>query len=245
MDVLTAGQTGTPAAEAPAGDRGGMKPGKQLWYTVLAVGIMAASFLTLRTGAPVAGAPVAEAQAVVRPSLPPTPGKQEHLRSTVVALGIAVALFFAAWRLHGNTSSAYRIDSQWGAFAGLFILALAIERAIEPFSRRLGPDTTTFKAARDKILASAQADDREAIAVECRSGVDMCRRLTGVVTWGVATGLAFLLCAQLNITLMQAVSAKGSGAPPFWADLLVTGLVVGAGTKPLHDLVSNIEQGKK
>ena len=43
---------------------------------------------------------------------------------------------------------------------------------------------------------------------------------------------------------MQAVRASGSGAPPFWADLLVTGLVVGAGTKPLHDLVSNIEHGK-
>ena len=28
------------------------------------------------------------------------------------------------------------------------------------------------------------------------------------------------------------------------ADLLVTGLVVGAGTKPLHDLVANIERGK-
>ena len=32
----------------------------------------------------------------------------------------------------------------------------------------------------------------------------MSRWLTGIVTWGVATGLAFLLCAQLNITLLQA-----------------------------------------
>ena len=60
----------------------------------------------------------------------------------------------------------------------------------------------------------------------------------------MATGLGFLLCAVLNITLMQAVRANGSGQPPFWADLLVTGLVVGAGTKPLHDLVANIEHGK-
>jgi hypothetical protein len=57
-----------------------------------------------------------------------------------------------------------------------------------------------------------------------------------------ATGLSFLLCAKLNITLMEAVAANGSGQPPFWADLLVTGLVVGAGTKPLHDLVTNIER---
>ncbi|MDB5680191.1 MAG: hypothetical protein JWM94_3193, partial [Sphingomonas bacterium] len=31
---------------------------------------------------------------------------------------------------------------------------------------------------------------------------------------------------------------------PFWADLLVTGLVVGAGTKPLHDLVANLQKTK-
>ena len=49
---------------------------------------------------------------------------------------------------------------------------------------------------------------------------------------------------MLNITLMQAVRANGSGQPPFWADLLVTGLVGGAGTKPVHDLVANSECGK-
>jgi hypothetical protein len=252
MDVLTVGQTGTPAVEAPVGDRGGMKSGKQLWYAVLALGIMATSFVTLRTSTPVVEAPAGDhggtnpaSQAAVRSRLPSMPGKHDQVRSTVLAFGIAGAFFFVAWWLHGNTSSAYRIDSQWGAFAGLFILALAIERALEPFSRKLGPDTTRLKAARDRILASAQADDMENIAVECQLGVEMCRRLTAVVTWGVATGFAFFLCAQMNITLMQAVSAKGSGAPPFWADLLVTGLVVGAGTKPLHDLVSNIEQGKK
>jgi len=198
MAVLTARRTGTPAAEAPARDYGGTRPGKhqQLWYTVL-------------------------------------------------ALGIAAAAFLAAWGLHGNASSTYRVDGQWSAFTGLFILALAIERALEPFSRRLGPDTTKRKEAKDRVLASARADDTKEIAVECQLAVEMCRRLTAVVTWGVATGLAFLLCAQLNITLMQAVRASGSGAPPFWADLLVTGLVVGAGTKPLHDLVSSIERGKQ
>ena len=198
MAVLTADQTGIPAVEAPAGDRGASQPGKhqQLWYTVL-------------------------------------------------ALGIAAAAFLEAWWLHGNTSSTYRIDSQWGAFTGLFILALAIERALEPFSRKLGPDTTKRKDTQVRALASAQAEDVEEIAAECQLAVDMCRRLTAVITWGVAAGIAFLLCAQLNITLMQAVRASSSGAPPFWADLLVTGLVVGAGTKPLHDLVSNIERGKQ
>jgi len=152
--------------------------------------------------------------------------RHQYLGYTVLGLGLAASAYFAAWGLHGNSSSTYRIDSQWSALTGLFILALAIERALEPFSRKLGPDTDKAKAREDQ------------------DAIDMCRRLTAIVTWGVATGLAFLLCTKLNITLMQAVRANGSGQPPFWADLLVTGLVVGAGTKPLHDLVSNMERVK-
>lgn len=191
-----------------------------------------------RTGTPAVKAPAGDYGGT-------RPGKHQQLWYTVLALGIAAASFAGAWRLHGNASSTYRIDSQWGAFTGLFILALAIERALEPFSRKLGPDTTRRKDAQLRAVAGALPDDVAGIAVECQLAVDMCRRLTAVVTWGVATGLAFLLCAQLNITLMQAVRASGSGAPPFWADLVVTGLVVGAGTKPLHDLITGIERGKQ
>jgi hypothetical protein len=173
------------------------------------------------------------------------PGRHEQLWYTVLGLAIPAASFFTAWGLHGSTVSTYRIDNQWSALTGLFILALAIERALEPFSRKLGPDTTKRKDARDRALASRPAYDEEDHTVTCQHAVEMSRQLTGVVAWGVATGLAFLLCAQLNITLLQAVRANGSGQPPFWADLLVTGLVVGAGTKPLHDLVANIERGKQ
>jgi len=191
-----------------------------------------------RTGTPALEAPAGEYDVM-------KPGGHGQLWYAVLGFGIAVAAFLAAWGLHGNTSSTYRVDGQWSAFTGLFILALAIERALEPFSRKLGPDTTRRKEAKDRVLASTRAQDMKEIAVECQLAVDMCRRLTAVVTWGAATGLAFLLCAGLNITLMQAVRASGSGAPPFWADLLVTGLVVGAGTMPLHDLVSSIERGRQ
>jgi hypothetical protein len=120
------------------------------------------------------------------------PGEHGQLWYAVLAFGIAVAAFLAAWGLHGNTSSTYRVDGQWSAFTGLFILALAIERALEPFSRKLGPDTTRRKEAKDRVLASTRAEDMKEIAVECQLAVEMCRRLTAVVTWGVATGLAFL-----------------------------------------------------
>jgi hypothetical protein len=170
------------------------------------------------------------------------PGGHQQFWYTVLGVGLAVGGFFTAWAVHGSASSTYRIDNQWSALTGLFILALAIERALEPFSRRLGPDTTKRKVKKDEAMVGRRAADRKDRAPEFDSAIETCRRLTAVVTWGVATGFGFLLCAVLNITLMQAVRANGSGQPPFWADLLVTGLVVGAGTKPLHDLVANIER---
>jgi hypothetical protein len=173
------------------------------------------------------------------------PGGRQQFWYTVLGLGLAVGAFFAAWGLHGSASSTYRIDNQWSALTGLFILALAIERALEPFSRKLGPDPTKLKAQRDEALAGRPAAGHKDRVPEFQDAIEIKRRLTAVVTWGVATGFGFLLCAVLNITLLQAVRANGSGQPAFWADLLVTGLVVGAGTKPLHDLVSNIERGKR
>jgi hypothetical protein len=174
---------------------------------------------------------------------PMKPGGHQQFWYTVLGLGLALGGFFTAWRLHGSASSTYRIDNQWSALTGMFILALAIERALEPFSRKLGPDATKRKVRREEALGP-RAAGRKDRAPEFDSAVEISQRLTAVVIWGVATGLGFLLCAVLNITLMQAVRANGSGQPPFWADLLVTGLVVGAGTKPLHDLVANIERGK-
>jgi hypothetical protein len=188
-----------------------------------------------QTGLPPDEPPAGEGEPRTGKSYSMMPGKSRQIGYTVLGVGLAVTAFFIAWRLHGSRSSTYRIDNQWSALTGLFILALAIERALEPFSRKLGPDTTRAKDERDAL-------GREASDAECQSAIEMCRRLTAVVTWGVATGLSFLLCAKLNITLMEAVAANGSGQPPFWADLLVTGLVVGAGTKPLHDLVTNIER---
>ncbi|HEY1323343.1 MAG TPA: hypothetical protein VGF32_24005 [Streptosporangiaceae bacterium] len=170
------------------------------------------------------------------------PGGRQQFWYTVLGLGLAVGAFLAAWGLHGSASSTYRIDNQWSALTGLFILALAIERALEPFSRKLGPDTTKYKDKRDKALAGPRSGNQKDRTPEFQNAIEISRRLTAVVTWGVATGLGFLLCAVLNITLLQAVRANGSGQPPFWADLLVTGLVVGAGTKPLHELVANIER---
>src|SRR5580693_8085649 len=108
--------------------------------------------------APRASTPAAKVPASTRGGAGPR--GHEQLWYTILGLAIPAASFLVAWGLHGSTASTYRIDSQWSAFTGLFILALAIERALEPFSRKLGPDTTKRKHARDRALASLPAHDK-------------------------------------------------------------------------------------
>lgn len=52
--------------------------------------------------------------------------------------------------------------------------------------------------------------------------------------------------AGLKILLLSAIvdTAKG-GTPSVGLDLLVTGVAVGAGTKPLHDLVSSLQKSSQ
>lgn len=160
--------------------------------------------------------------------------------SVAAGFGVAAAVYFVTLRVHGSGQSDYRIASELSVFSGVFVLALAIERLLEPFTKYLGPDTDELKQARNTHLSKGSEESAANAQAELQRG----RRLTAIVVWGTATAIGFLLSGALDITLLQAIRGADSGEPPFWADLLVTGLVVGAGTKPLHDLVSRLEKSK-
>ena len=51
--------------------------------------------------------------------------------------------------------------------------------------------------------------------------------------------LAMLASGSLGLLLLRSVGLTGA---PVWADIFVTGLAIGSGTKPLHDLISNLQQ---
>ncbi len=65
----------------------------------------------------------------------------------------------------------------------------------------------------------------------------------------MACSISLLICGVLGLGLLEAV-ATVEPADSAWkdvfsaVDVLVTGLAVGAGTKPLHDLISRIEKSK-
>ena len=121
-------------------------------------------------------------------------------------------------------------------FAALYIFAQCIERIIEPFTSFLGSAKddagTKFKkkAALQQFASAPSAKTRALVA--------KVRRNRAVITWAIASLLAMLASGGLGIFLLRTVGLKGA---PVWVDILVTGLAIGSGTKPLHDLISNLQ----
>jgi hypothetical protein len=72
--------------------------------------------------------------------------------------------------------------------------------------------------------------------------VDKIRRNTAVIAWGVASFLAMVLCGWFGILLLRLTGLKGV---PAELDIVLTGLQFGSGTKPLHDLISNVQKAKE
>ena len=165
----------------------------------------------------------------------------------VVAGGAYVLAYYVllpdCFRAAGGctASDVYQVSSDVSLFAGFFVLALAVERFLSLFNRWFVPGAAANRDARDQADA-----DGDVVALAERQGkVDRDRQVGSIIHWGVAAALSFLMAAQLNILLLTSIGGAGSARPNAALDLLVTGLVIGAGTKPLHDLVARIEKSKE
>jgi hypothetical protein len=192
-------------------------------------------------------------------------------------LAVGTALSYLVWRLVKPTD--FMPSSNYAVYAGLFVMALAIERILEPFSGLFVPGTKEKKAKSNVAMAHAKLAQATAaispphatMAIQAQEGAAVAQKefhrsqaMRAVLMWATAAVLAMLACASLGIFLLRSIetpsAAKGLTAstsvdssnapsstpgpaknPNRLLDLLVTGLVVGAGTKPLHDLISQIQ----
>jgi hypothetical protein len=168
--------------------------------------------------------------------------------ATVGAFVVAAVGYWLGYRGLGNTG--YRISSDLSMFGAIFVLALAVERLLAPFSRLLGTEKAKDKRDEAAVEPAEPADAAtkktklQALA-DAQAKVDKWRQAGAIIHWGVATGISFVIVGQLGVLLLATVRAEESPAPARWVDLLVTGLVIGAGTKPIHDLVAKLEKSKE
>ena len=140
-------------------------------------------------------------------------------------------------------------------------LKKAVEAAVDAGGRDAG---TMRQALADVLKVSpdeAPSVCRRAavkLAAAAQAELDQRRADKVVAYWALATGIGLLLSATLGLYLMHVIGLQSDGlsADGTWAgtlnaagirhalDILVTGLAIGGGTKPLHDLISNLQAAK-
>jgi hypothetical protein len=150
-------------------------------------------------------------------------------------------------------------------FAPLYIAAQAIERFLEPLAAIWGVTAdqksdvrkakeTLVKEARvaaggaagaDAADAKAKLEDAEAALANKEAALANKKARRTLWLWAAASSLALLVCALLGLGLIEAVAKQRPGSEYLRTiDVLLTGLAVGAGTKPLHDLIARLETAK-
>lgn len=143
------------------------------------------------------------------------------------------------------------------AFAVFYIVAQSLERFFEPVSNFVkgsvgaGQQSTKpeAEAKRDAALTlaySAPAAPESAAAAQeastAQATLEQIRANAAILIWGLQSGLSMLLGGAVGLFLLRGVGAQGV---PVWADLFVTGIAVGGGSKALHELIKSVQLTKE
>lgn len=149
-------------------------------------------------------------------------------------------------------------------FAAFYILAQGIERFLEFFTEKppFINDKLVIDASErkikvwqniiDKLIEKDPSDpnlqnniaqyQQNIEAEESKISGKKSTRIVGL--WGLASLLGIYLCWVFKIGFLQTIGAtipSGLGE----LDYIVSGIIVGSGTKPLHDIVAKIEKATK
>jgi hypothetical protein len=180
----------------------------------------------------------------------------------IAALGFGFGLYLQN-HFHHNMTNLPVLAKGVGSFSLIYIMAQAIERILVPFSWFGGgflggcgaaPGTPSKKGLeKDRqgaLLKTAQAPTSALNGVnkelskksaETKHSIDQYKaNLTGT-SFGVAAALAMTVSGYTGTFLLRTVGLNTAG----WLDVLATGLVIAGGTKPLHDLISNISSSSQ
>ena len=156
-------------------------------------------------------------------------------------------------------------------FAPVYFAAQAIERLLEPLASAYNattPQKEAVKTAREhKVRAedamrAAVATDPTAITNAAAPAHEAMTEATALeqaalralrlkranrkLLWfAVATAIACVLSGLLGLGILEAMSSEKLKDYLGAIDVALTGLVIGAGTKPIHDLIERVQKSKE
>lgn len=175
-----------------------------------------------------------------------SPDDDVILRScALLVLAYVLAVVLSALVFDEGELEPTAVGAGFGVFALFYVFAQTIERLLEPLSKSILP-TAAQVAARDLAVRKARnnpKDDEAAnAAAQAKAVLEHRRANRSLAFWAIATAAGFLAAASMKGYFLSAV---GVGSTERWAEILVSGAVIGAGTKPLHDLITRIEKKKE
>lgn len=84
---------------------------------------------------------------------------------------------------------------------------------------------------------ATEANDKIENAAEKAEALSVRELLRTTTFWVIATCLGMVIAARMKLYFLNTVGITAGSA---WEEILAAGLIIGAGTKPLHDLVQMI-----
>ncbi|MER7005080.1 hypothetical protein ABT297_18805 [Dactylosporangium sp. NPDC000555] len=185
-------------------------------------------------------------------------GEAAAVASQPAGIGALIAAFLlvaaggaGSWALYhfGVNAEEIHLPDATALFGVLFAFAAALERVLEPFARFMPGQHA--KGELERAVANmankyhdATLDDLIQVA-HAKSLVDKGRASRGLISWGVAVALATVASASGGLYLLHSIAGEGWHGIPVWVDAIITGVVVGSGTKPLHDVISKVQKNKE
>jgi hypothetical protein len=167
----------------------------------------------------------------------------------MLAVAAAVVGMWFAYK-DGIKPTTIGIAKSYVPYAAVIAVAAALERLLEPLSDYLVPSITTAKttAAESTKTAQGAAANPELKTPAVQTNVDKAaadqaevETLTttrAVVFWAIASILGVGISGSFGLFLLQSIA---TGHVNSFLDLAVTGLTIGAGTKPTHDLIASLQ----
>jgi hypothetical protein len=167
--------------------------------------------------------------------------------SMVAVAAAAVGMWFA-YR-YAIKPTTIGIAKNYVPYAGVIAATAALERLLEPLSQVLMPSTTAkAMAAASKTVAQAEAANPLVKATDVQPKVDQAasdqadletlRTNRAVLFWAIASFCGVGISGGFGLFLLQSIA---TGHVNSFLDLVVTGLTIGAGTKPTHDLITSLQ----
>ena len=165
--------------------------------------------------------------------------------------GAIVLLGIYALSQNANLKEPLVLATGASAFALFYLAAQTVERLLEPLTNWILPKKKEEKDADEAKAMAANAVDEEATtaADDAAKKAALLQRKTrerAILFWGITSVAGILMSLWLGVYFLAALlaptEAGSDPAVPRWADAVLTGVVIGGGSKGLHDLITRVQK---